>query len=88
VENNVVDLIVAMHETASVFWLRLGVAKECDHFVLVWDLAHRHPGVLVDSGALCLRDGVEGFDLAGVEAGCFSVALKPYVFGDYSVEFS
>jgi hypothetical protein len=87
VENDVVDLIVAVHETAPVFWLRLGVTKECDHLVLVWDLAHRHPGVLVDRGALCLRDGVKRFDLAGVEAGCFSIALESYVFGDYSVEF-
>ena len=75
VEDDVVNLVVAVNETTSVFWLRLGVTEECDHVVLVWNLAYGYASLFVNGSALCLRDGVEGFDLAGVEAGCFSVAF-------------
>jgi len=74
-EDDVVDLVVAVDETTSVFWLCLGVTEKRDHVVLVWNLADGHAGLFVDGSALCLRDGVESFDLAGVEAGCFSVVF-------------
>lgn len=73
VEDEVVDLVVAVDEGALVGGLGGGVAEEGYHVVLVGDLAYGLAGFFVLCRGLCLRDGVEGCDLAVVEAAGLAV---------------
>src|SRR4051794_20797591 len=87
VEDNVIDFVITVHQGAPILGLGLGVGKESYHVVLVWDLTDRLLGFLVDGGCLGLRDGVEGCDLAVVEAGGLAVGAEAYVLGYYFVKF-
>jgi hypothetical protein len=68
VEDDVVDLVVAMHKRAPVLGLRLGVAEEGHHLVKVRDLADRLARVLILGLHLRVLDGVERLELSVVEA--------------------
>lgn len=48
VEDDIVNLVVSVHETAAVFRLRALIAKKGHHFIVVRDLAHRLLGLDVD----------------------------------------
>ena len=87
VENDIVDLVVAVDEGRAVGGLRRRVAEERDHLVLVRDLAHGDVRFDVLGGGLGERDGVEGGDLAVVEAGGFAVGAEVDGGGGDAVEF-
>lgn len=86
-EDDVVDFVVAVDEGRAVLWLGAVVAEEGDHVVLMGDFADGFAGFFVFGGSLGLRDCVEGCDLAGVEAGGFSVGGEVYGGRGYAVEF-
>ena len=88
VEDEIVDLVVAVHEGPAVFGLGGGVAKEGDHVVVVRDLTYWHLGVYIDCLGLCFRDGGEGLELPVVEVVGPSEILQPYVFGHDAMEFA
>ena len=67
-EDKVVDLVVAVDQRATIFGLCLWVAKEGDHIVKVWYVAHRLIRVNINSLCLRARDGSEGPNLSIVEA--------------------
>lgn len=86
-EDQVIDLVVAVDETGAISGLSRGVAEEGHHVVLVRDLAHGNRGLNVDGGGLRLRDGIEGVDLAVVEACGFAVRAKVDGGGGDAVKF-
>ena len=87
VEDHVVDFVVAVDEGRAIGGLGGRVREERDHFVLVRDFAHGDVGFDVLCGGLGQRDGVEGGDLAVVEAGGFAVGAEIDGGGGDAVEF-
>ena len=78
VEDYIVDFVVAVNKGCAIFGLRARVREEGYHVVLVRDLSYGFSGFLVLGRGLGLRDGVEGGDLAGVEARGFTVCGEVY----------
>jgi hypothetical protein len=72
-EDNIVDLVIAMYKGRAVFRLCLWVAEEGYHVVLMRYLSDWFPSLLVFGGSLRLGDCVEGCDLAVVEARVLTV---------------
>lgn len=88
VENDIVDLVVSVHERTSVLGLSIWVAKVRDHLVKMRDLAHRHTGLLVLGRHLCSLDVAKCLQLSVVEAAILAKVLEPNVFRVHSVELS
>ena len=85
-EDDVVDFVVAVDERRAIGGLGSRVREESDHLVLVRDFAHGDVGFDVLGGGLGERDGVEGGDLAVVEAGGFAVGAEVDGGGGDAVE--
>ena len=77
-EHNVIDLIVAVNKTTAIFGLRLLVAKEGHHVVVVRDLTNSFFGVDVDSLCLSVGDCLESRQLTVVEATALAVRCEIY----------
>ena len=69
VEDKIVDLIIAMYESAAVSWLRGLFGEERHHLVEVRDLAHGNLCLDVHGPRLCEGNCAEGFQLTVVESG-------------------
>jgi len=87
VEDDVVDLVVAVDKGRAVLGLRLWVFEEGYHVVLVWYLAYWLPSLLVFGRTLRFRDGIEGCNLAVVEARVLAVGGEVDRSGGYAMEF-
>jgi hypothetical protein len=74
--DEVVDLVVAVHERGSVLGLEALVREEVDHTLKVRDIAHRLIGLHVFCRCLRRRDGLEGFDLSVVELRMLAVVRQ------------
>lgn len=86
-KNDIVDLVVAVHEAAAVARLAGRVAEEGDGGVVVRDLADGHARVDVSGLRLRLGDGGEGGELAVEEAGGLAEAGEVDRGGGDAVEF-
>lgn len=78
VEDDIVNLVVAVDERGAVLGLCLCVAEKGHHVVLVRDLAYGFASLLVLGRGLRLRYRVEGGDLAIVEARRLAVRSEIY----------
>ena len=87
VEDDVVDLVVAVHKRRPVLGLRAGVLEEADHLVVVRDHSDGFVGVFVTGLRLAFRDGGEGLELAVVEAALSAELFEADAFGVDAVEF-
>ena len=87
VEDDIVDLVVSMHERRAILRLRLRVLEEPYHLVVVWDLADWLAGVLIFGLRLAFGDGRKGLKLAVVEASLTAVVFETNALGLDAVEF-
>lgn len=87
VEDDVVDLVVAVHEGRAVFGLGLGVFEEGHHLVVVRDFPDGFVGVFVAGLGLAFADGGECFELAVVEAALSAEVGEADARGVDAVEF-
>src|SRR5262249_40177035 len=87
VEDQVVDLVVAVHECATVFGLGFWIAEKGDHLVKVWDVADWYARVFVFCLGLCRFKSGKGLQLTVVEARGFAELAEANVGRLYTVEF-
>lgn len=86
-ENQIVDLVIAVDGSAAIFGLVLLLAEERENLFDVRNLSDGLVGLYVACLGLGFGDGRPGLDLAVVETGWLAVVLEPDVFGDDAVEF-
>lgn len=86
VEDDIVDLVVAMNESSSVLRLCLLLRKERHHFVKVWDLSHCFLGFNVDSLGLVFGQRLEKAKLPVVEARWFAESREVHRGGIDTME--
>lgn len=85
-EYHIVDLVVSVHECATVKWLRVLLREESHHVIEVGEFADWFVGVGVDDGRLCFGDGLESGDLTVEEACRLAEGFESDAFGVYAVE--
>jgi hypothetical protein len=85
-EDHVVNLVVAVHEGASVEWLGGLVGEEAHHVHEVGQFANGLLGLDVDGLRLRVGHGGKSGDLAVVVAGRLAESLKADRLGDDPVE--
>lgn len=66
--DKVVDLVIAMDQSASILRLGSWVSEKFHYIFIVWSLSNGSLGLDIDRLGLRRRDGAEGLDLAVVEA--------------------
>lgn len=86
--DEVVDLVVAVHERGTVLWLGTLVGEEIHHTLEMRNIPHQLVRFGVLRRGLRLGDGLEGFDLAVVELRVFAIigqahrgGIDPMKFG-------
>lgn len=86
-ENNVINLVISMHERRLILRLRLLLSKKLDHIIVMRDLAHGDLGVDIDRLSLSFGDRGKGLELAIVEIVRSTEVFESDGFGRYAVEF-
>lgn len=86
VEDHVVNLVVAVHEGASVEWLGSLIGEEAHHVHEVGQFANGLLGLDVDGLRLRIGHGGKGRDLAVVVAGRLAKSLQADRLGDNPME--
>lgn len=74
--DEVVNLVVTVHERGSILRLGALVREEVDHILKVRDIAHRLVGLDVFRRCLRRGDSLEGFDLSVVELRVLAVVRQ------------
>jgi len=78
-ENQVVNLVVAVDGVAPVFWLEFLVPEKGQHLLDMRDLSDGHFSININCSGLCFGDRREGSDLTVVETGRLAIVLKSYI---------
>jgi hypothetical protein len=80
VEDHVINLVVAMNERPSIFWLHLFVFEEVYHIVKMRYRSHRFISLGIPRFSLKLVDCRKGLYLPVVKPGGSAIALKTNIF--------